>query len=388
MKIGIVNMFYYPTFGGVEVVMQELAERYVKQGHEVHVFCCDSDKYKRIKQKYEIHNGVHIHRSRYWFRLSLSTFIWPGLILQLRKHKLDIVHSHVSGHLYILLTGIMARLKKIPHIHTTHCPWTDAFRPWILKPFLFFNDKILNKLSFNLCTKIIAITPWEIPILTKWTSEDKIKVLPNGMDNILFKKVKNNKFKIKYGLKGKLVLYFGRLNPTKGPDKLAQAAVELLKTEKNLCFAFVGPDEGMMDKVKEIVKNQPQIKVTGSIRGKDKVAQMFQAAEVYVLPSYREGLPLTLFEAYASGLPVIASPVNGIPYELKEGINGFLVNYGDIEGLKKKIIEVLNNKKLANQFKKNNLKKAKNFTWDHIAKETFEEYKKLTDQLLISTRIF
>jgi len=374
MKIGFINMFYYPTFGGVEQVMQELAERYVKQGHEVHIFCCDSDKYNRIKTKNEIINGVHIHRSRYWFRLSLSTFIWPSLILQLNKYDLDIVHSHVSGHFYVLLTGIMAKLKGIPHIHTTHCPWTDAFRPLILKPFLFINDKIFNKIAFNLCTKIIAITPWEIPILEKWTYKTKIIVIPNGVDPILFKKVKNN-FKKVNNIKGKLVLFLGRLNPTKGPDKLAQAAVEISKEHKNISFAFVGPDEGMLETVKQITNGYNNIKILGPVRGKEKVAEIYQAADVYVLPSYREGLPLTLFEAYASGLPVIASPVNGIPYELKDNVNGYLVNYGDIEGLKTKILKILSDKKTASRLSKTNLEKAKNFTWDNIAKKYLDEYK-------------
>ena len=51
MKIAHVNMFYLPTFGGVEQVMHELAKRQVADGHEVHVYCCDSDKNNRIKIK-------------------------------------------------------------------------------------------------------------------------------------------------------------------------------------------------------------------------------------------------------------------------------------------------------------------------------------------------
>ena len=139
MKIAHISMFYYPTFGGVEQVMQELAERQVRDGHEVHIFCCDSNKNTRIKIKHEIHNGVHIHRSRYWLRLSMSTFIWPGLLSQLPKYGFDVIHTHVSGHLYVLFAGIVSRIKGIRHIHTTHCPWTDKYRPLILKPFIFLN---------------------------------------------------------------------------------------------------------------------------------------------------------------------------------------------------------------------------------------------------------
>ena len=87
MKIAHINMFYHPTFGGVEQVMYELAQRQVKAGHEVHVFCCDSDKYNRIEKKEELVEGVHVHRYPYWFRLSLSTFIWPSLLWKLPKYN-------------------------------------------------------------------------------------------------------------------------------------------------------------------------------------------------------------------------------------------------------------------------------------------------------------
>jgi glycosyltransferase involved in cell wall biosynthesis len=376
MKIAHINMFYLPTFGGVEKVMQELAERQVKQGHEVHVFCCNSDKYKKIPKKVEMINGVIVHRLPYWFRLSLSTHIWPSLLWALPKYDLDIVHTHVSGHLYVLITGLISKLKGFKHIHTTHCPWTDAFRPWRLKPFLFLNDLIFNKISFKLIDKVVSITPWEVDtFLSKYTSKDKITVIPNGMDKILFKKITPNNYKKKLNIKDKLVLFFGRLNPTKGPEILAKVAIEITKERKDISFVWVGPDEGKAKEVENLIEPYPNMHYLGSIQGKENIAEMYQAADVYCLPSYREGLPLTLFEAYASGLPVVASPCNGIPYELKENENGFLVPYGDKELLKKRILEVLDNKKLADKFSKNNIEKSKNYTWDKINERYLEVYK-------------
>ena len=367
-------MFYLPTYGGVERVMQELAEYQVKQGHEVHVFCCDSDKYKKIDKKKEVINGVIVHRYPYWFRLSLSTFIWPSLLWNLPKYKFDILHSHVSGHLYVLIAGIVSKFKKSKHIHTTHCPWTDAFRPGILKPFVFLNNLIFNKLSFKLIDKVIAITPWELQTLEKYTVKDKIIVIPNGMDPILFKKISPNNFKKRYGIKGKMILFLGRLNPTKGPEVLAKAGKEILKIRRDINFIFIGPDEGKAEEVKEIIKDEKNMQYIGPLNGKEKIAEAYQAADVYVLPSYREGLPLTLFEAMASGLPIVASPVNGIPFEMKDNENGFFVNYGDIQNLKEKILKIIDNPKIAKEFSKNNKEKSKNYTWDIINKRYLKVY--------------
>ena len=386
MRIAQINMFYLPTTGGVEQVMYELAKRQVAEGHEVHVFCCDSDKYKRIEIKEEIIEGVHVHRFPYWFRLSLSTFIWPSLLWRFSKYnKFDIIHSHVSGHAYILIAGILSKNKNSKYLHTTHCPWTDAsFRPFILRPFLFLNNLIFNKIAFKLIDKIIAITPWEIETINKFVNKkdrDKIIVIPNGMDNILYQKIKNNRFKKKYNIKEKnIVLFFGRLNPTKAPENLAKVAIEISKKRKDIAFVWVGPDEGKAQEVQELIKNYKNMQYLGPIYGKKNIAEMYQASNIYVLPSYREGLPLTLFEAMASGLPIIASPVNGIPYEMKEPDNGFFVNYGDIENLEKNIIKLIDNPKIAKQISSNNLKKARTYDWDIISKRYMDEYENLLNK--------
>lgn len=379
MKIAHVNMFYLPTIGGVEQVMYELAKRQVKQGHEVHVFCCDSDKNKRIKVKEEIIEGVRVHRFPYWFRLSLNTFVWPSLLWRF-KGNFDIIHSHVSGHDYVLFAGILSRLNKARHIHTTHCPWTDAsFRPLILRPFLFLNDIFFNKLIFRFVDKIIAITPWELSTLKRFTKdENKIAVIPTGTDKIFSKRIKENNFRKKYKIKEKnLVLFFGRLNPTKGPEKLALAAINISKKRKDIAFVWIGPDEGKAEEVKKLIKSHKNMKYLGVIRDKKELASMYQTADVYVLPSYREGLPLTLFEAMSSGLPIVASPVNGIPYEMKQPENGFFAKYGDLEALESNILKVLDNKKLAKRISLNNLKKARQYDWDIIHKRYMKEYASL-----------
>ncbi len=378
MKIAHINMFYLPTFGGVEQVMYELAKRQVGEGYEVHVYCCDSDKNKRIKEKYEVIEGVHVHRLPYWFRLSLNTFVWPSLLWKL-EGDFDIVHSHVSGHDYILFAGILSWIKGFKHIHTTHCPWTDSsFRPFVLRPFLFFNELFMNKFSFRFVDKIIAITPWEMNKLKKYANEIKLGIIPNGTDRILYKKLRKNSFKKENKIKEKyVVLFFGRLNPTKGPEMLAEAGMNIFKKRKDIAFVWVGPDEGSAYNVRELIKDYPNMYYLGPIRGKNKIAEMYQASDIYVLPSYREGLPLTLFEAMASGLPIIASPVNGVPFEMNEPQNGFFVEYGDIKNMEKKILKLINDGSLRERISKKNYKKSFDFDWDIISKKYLEEYKKL-----------
>src|SRR3989338_5260159 len=377
MKIAYVQAFYLPAIDGPATVIHEIASRLAKKGHEVHVFCSDSDKHKKIKQKEEVLDGVKIHRLNNWFQIGFATF-FPSVFLKLMKEDFDIIHSHVSEHSYHFFSSLVRMIKKTPHVHTTHCCWTSGLGRSKLSAFLVWLDyKTVLPFSFYYSDRIIAITPWELDEIAKYNSnKNKVTVIPNGMDSVLLKKINNNDFRKSYGIPEdvKLVLFFGRLNPTKGVDKLAEAAVSITSARKDIHFAFVGPDEGMMNKVIEISKGNSNIHIMGPIRGKDKIAAMFQASDLYALPSYREGLPLTMFEAMASGLPIVASPVNGIPYEMKEPENGLFVKYGDVEGLKKAILKILDNPKFAKEIRANNLEKAKAYDWDIIAEKTLKVY--------------
>jgi glycosyltransferase involved in cell wall biosynthesis len=379
MKIAHICPFYTPAIGGVKQVVEELAKRQVKLGHEVHIYTSDWDKEKRITPLEEKIQGIQVHRCPHWIRAANFMTFWPSVFPKLLKQDFDVIHSHLFGHPHFVLSALAAKLKGAKYIHTTHCPWSDSKRSLVGKLGLIISYHTFSRLSLKITDKIIAITPWEKNFIKKFGGdENKIKVLPNGMDKTFFKKINNNDFRKKLKIKPNqpLILFFGRLNITKGPEKFVEIAKLILKEKPNYVFVILGPDEGMLEIVKQKIGNEKRIILLPAIRDRKEIIKMYQTADVYVMPSYREGLPLTLFEAMASGLPIVASPVNGIPYEMKNQENGFLVNHGDNKKFKEKIIELIDNLKLRKQISNNNLKKAKNYNWDLINKKTMEIYKK------------
>ncbi|MAG47691.1 hypothetical protein CL617_03720 [archaeon] len=373
MKIAHICPFYKPSIGGVEQVVEELGKRQISKGNEVHVFTSDWDKNTRIKKKYELIDGIHVHRSYHFFKVANFASFWPSVFLKLYKQKFDIIHTHVFGHLHVFLASLVGKLTNTKLVHTTHCPWTNINRSFLGELLIKLTYSTFSSLALNWNNKIIAITPWELKFIKKYT-KTPIEVIPNGVDQLLYKQIKDNNFKKEHNVKDKLVLFFGRFNITKGPDKLVIVAKEILKERKDIDFIFVGPDEGIKDKVISLAKGVKKIQILAPIRDRKKVAEMYQAADVFAMPSFREGLPLTLFEAMASQVPVIASPVNGIPYEMKDDYNGFLVKYNDLKTLKEKIIAVLDNKTLSNKFRKNNKITAEKYNWDIIEDKTNKIY--------------
>ena len=372
MKIAHVCPFYTPAIGGVKQVVEELAKRQVTAGHEVHVFTSDWDKEKRIKKKEEIIEGVHVHRCYHIAKIANFATIWPSVFHKLIKGKFDIVHSHVFGHVHFVLAALAAKLSKSKRIHTTHCPWTDALRSSAGRFGVFVSYNIFSRVALEMTDKIIAITPWEKKFIKKYSGkEKKIVILPNGMANLFFKKFKTNNFKKKNGIGTKpLVLFFGRLSPTKAPDHFVLVAKEVLKNHPEARFVVRGPDEGLKSKIKKLIGKEKRILLLEPSRDREEIVKMYKSADIMVLPSFREGLPLTLFEGMAAGLPIIATPVNGIPYEMKEPDNGFLVDYGDIKTMAKKVNELLENKKLREKIGKANIKRSKEYRWDTIAEKT------------------
>lgn len=381
MIIAHVCPYYTPTIGGVKQVVEELAKRQVANGNEVHVFTSDWDKSNRIILTDEIINNISVHRSYHYFKVSKFSTIWPGVYKKLLKLKPDIIHTHVSGHLHSYLAKKAAKKLRIPLIITTHCPWeSKRSLPGIIANWISYKFFPVLKHA----DAVISITEWERKFLLKEKVKSKnIHVIPNGMSAEFFKKVEPNKFKEKHNIPKdhKIVLFFGRLNYTKNPQMFVRIAEEILQTRKDTTFVMCGPDEGELQEVTKMINELPSkvkknFRLLHPIRDRKEVVEMYQSSDIYLIPSRREGLPLTLFEAYAAGLPVIGSAVNGVSYELKDNHNGFLLPASSINKFINSTNFLLDGESIRLTMAANNKAKAKEYDWNLITNRTMDIYNK------------
>jgi glycosyltransferase involved in cell wall biosynthesis len=114
----------------------------------------------------------------------------------------------------------------------------------------------------------------------------------------------------------------------------------------------------------------------GFLSGEKKYTY-YKSADIYVQPSRYETFGIAILEAMACGKTVVASNVGGIPFLVIDGETGLLFENGNVRDLAEKILNLLNDKELREKMGKAGKKRAEEFTWDKIAKQTVEVYKEI-----------
>ncbi|MFV5693015.1 glycosyltransferase family 4 protein [Flavobacterium sp. LT1R49] len=237
----------------------------------------------------------------------------------------SLVHIHLSAptsakRKYPFL--VLAKLFKIPIIIHFHAFSAESS---IDKNYFKLYDRI-----FNMANTIIVLSEsWKKGIKKDLKIDAiTIKVLYNPCPKII---PKNNI------LKTNTILYAGTLESRKGYRDLINAFANIAKLypEWKLVLAGNGEINEGIELSKELqIGNQVVFK--GWVSGIEK-EQLFREANVFCLPSYAEGFPMAVLDAWAYGLPVITTPVGGIPDIAIDGSNMLLFNPGDIQSLSEKL---------------------------------------------------
>jgi glycosyltransferase involved in cell wall biosynthesis len=130
-----------------------------------------------------------------------------------------------------------------------------------------------------------------------------------------------------------IVLFLGRLGERKGVMELIRAFATVAKDFPGVDLVCAGDgDIAGAESVARDVGLGDRVRCPGWLRGDDK-HKLLQDAIVFALPSHAEGLPMALLEAMATGLPVLATHVGGIPEVVRHGVEGYLVEPGDVDAL-------------------------------------------------------
>jgi glycosyltransferase involved in cell wall biosynthesis len=244
----------------------------------------------------------------------------------------DIVHIHMAAHAsytrksFFVKRAHQKKKKIIIHVHAGN-----------------FDNYFLNQLNskkregiryiFSLADKVITLSEKWAEFFSKYICDpEKVVILHNAVVPPYYVKADYNDHNI---------LFLGKLCQQKGIYDLLKVIPDIVKSVPDIMF-FLGGD-GDMEECKRIVKNEgisDHIKFTGWVAGSDKEMYL-KKSSVFVLPSYFEGMPISVLEAMSYGLATIATNVGGVPQIIDNWKDGVIVKTGDTEGLRESILKLL-----------------------------------------------
>ena len=178
-----------------------------------------------------------------------------------------------------------------------------------------------------------------------------------------------------------VALFVGRLQLDKGLVEFVEAARMLKQTRQDIVFVMVGaPDPGNRRSLPESTlaqwKAEGDVMFTGR---REDVPELMAMANTLATPTfYREGLPRTLLEAAATGLPLIGTDMPGVREAITHGLNGMLIPAHDPDALARAIVELADNPGMCEKYGNASLERAKN-EFDH--RQVVGEYLKMYEEL-------
>ena len=195
-------------------------------------------------------------------------------------------------------------------------------------------------------------------------SDVKMDVIPDAVDLQTFTPVQRDAYPEKVR-----VLTIGRLIPRKGFQFLIRALPQILeKVSYSFEIEIVGdgPYHGELLKLADALGVTSHIRFAGSVPY-PKLPQKYRDADIFILPSLAEGMPLVVLEAMGTGLPIVVSRVQGVDELVVDGVNGALFDPSDVDGLAHALVKVINAGEGRIEMGKASVERVKPYDWKNIA---------------------
>jgi glycosyltransferase involved in cell wall biosynthesis len=379
---------FYPEIGGPFTVVKELLIKLSQKGVSVKVLSPIPKNYDKEKINFVKDLPFEVE----YIEEQLPRFIIPSFSLKftdkIKQEEADLIHIVMPFDFYSIATYF----SKKPYLVSLHGTFMkEAYKMMKLK-------KIKKDFYMNIIGKKILEKAKLIHILTQEEKEHflefypefeyKIRVIPNGLDLSQFEANLNKSDLIKKypHLEGKkIILFLSRINWIKGLDILIPAFAKLHNEDKNYHLLIVGKDDGdgYEKRVRQWVNEYgltDAVTFTGLLIGKDKL-MAFYGSDLFVLPSYSEGLPTAVIEAMACGVPIVVSDKVGISKEIMQYNAGTIVKT-NVEDVYNGIRNVFQNLDKAKDMALNAKKMAYDlYDINKVADEMIKMYEEAIDKL-------
>ncbi len=185
----------------------------------------------------------------------------------------------------------------------------------------------------------------------------KVYDLPNAIDLSEYRAIAQGRGAVEASPARLNVLYMGYLGRNKGTFELVEAAKKIADKGLPVFFDLVGEDlqPGDKEQIKQMVAQaglEETVRVHPPASGAEKI-EFFRKADILAYPSYSEGMPIAIIEAMASGLPIVATRVGGIPDQIENGVNGILIEAGSADQLASALEKLVSSPDLRTSMREN-----------------------------------
>lgn len=367
MKIAFFSDTYLPNIDGVVSSIISFKKELESNGNYVGVFAPGT---KTLKT-----NDVFLYRSipfppypQYKIALGFDP------ITDFKKKNFDIVHCHgvASMGLNAMISSKLFRKPSIATFHTM-LPLATSYLSENSTLRNFFTD--LSWKAIKLFYNSFNITLAPSLVIQKNLEEHGVqntRVLSNGVDLEAFKPSSNNLRK-KLGLKGKIILFSGRMTKEKNIDVVIKA-IPLVSKKVNASFLFVGGGPEL-ENLKLKSRGMKNVLFTGEIQHQ-RITDYINTCDVSVSASTFETFGLSLLESMACGKPVVGADSLAIPEFVSEK-NGGLFEPFNSEQLSEKLVEILSDSKKYKSKSREALKTAEKFSIKKQAEKLEKIYQKM-----------
>lgn len=295
-------------------------------------------------------------------------FLW-----KLLKFWPDVVHFNPSFDTKSLLREfIMIAICKI-HGHATLVQLHGGNLAVLMRK---GHLHIYIRLIFKWASHLVLLTNIQKKPLLKYCAADRLSVIPNMIDTKVYcHKKQNNNSRYR-------ILYMSKIELKKGAFDVLESIHLVLKRFSNVKFIFAGdgPDKNKLQLLCCENEFEDSVKFLGYLKDQKKL-NFLSRGDIFLFPShYNEGMPYALLEAMASGLPVIATTVGGVPEIIEPLVNGFLVPPQQPKKLARAINKLLASYKIRKKIGDINRYKAETEYDIKVVCEKFDKlYKKLSN---------
>ncbi len=357
--------------GGGQLAVHHLACALFSKGHQVHVLYSKyPHEYFNIEVPYKIH-WVNHHD---FATVNLNIFSFSRILGPLaEKEKFDVIHGNAEESYW---TGKISKKNKSTYVFTSHTPNipTTGMLKGINRPVRFLksiNTYFLRSAIIE-ADHVVAFSKFSGDLIIKGvgdTCANKLKIIPPGVESSWFKVERKPS-------SNSALLYWGRLEDEKGLPELFHALEVVSKIIKDINLTIVGEGNRLMD-YKSLIADlslTDRVQFTGWLSS-SKIQSLSAQSSLGLFPSRVESFGLSVVEAMAAGLPVIAASGGALQENVEEGVTGTLVPINNAGALAKAIISTLENLKHTESMARDAKKRVQHkFNWDKAANKMVDLY--------------